>query len=46
MALGEVKVRSAKPEVKAYKLTDGEGMVLMVYPSKGAAFCTLVRSGF
>ncbi|MCQ0216319.1 DUF4102 domain-containing protein, partial [Escherichia coli] len=27
MALSDVKVRSAKPEAKAYKLTDGEGMV-------------------
>ncbi|MCV5657305.1 DUF4102 domain-containing protein, partial [Escherichia coli] len=25
MALSDVKVRSAKPEAKAYKLTDGEG---------------------
>ncbi|MBC1057718.1 DUF4102 domain-containing protein [Escherichia coli] len=30
MALSDVKVRSAKPEAKAYKLTDGEGMVLLV----------------
>ncbi len=27
MALSDVKVRSAKPEAKAYKLTDGDGMV-------------------
>ncbi len=27
MALSDVKVRSAKPEAKVYKLTDGEGMV-------------------
>ncbi|SCX57235.1 hypothetical protein SAMN02927897_03488 [Kosakonia sacchari] len=27
MALSDVKVRSAKPEAKAYKLADGEGMV-------------------
>ncbi|MGF2253258.1 antirestriction protein [Yersinia ruckeri] len=27
-----MKVRSAKPEAKAYKLTDGEGMVLLVHP--------------
>ncbi len=27
MALSDVKVRTAKPEAKAYKLTDGEGMV-------------------
>jgi len=32
MALSDVKVRSAKPEAKAYKLTDGEGMVLLVHP--------------
>lgn len=30
MPLTDVKVRSAKPEDKAYKLTDGEGMHLMV----------------
>lgn len=29
MALSDVKVRSAKPEAKAYKLTDGDGMVLL-----------------
>ena len=33
MALSGVKVRSAKPEAKAYKLTDGEGMVLLVHPN-------------
>lgn len=33
MALSDVKVRSAKPEAKAYKLTDGEGMVLLVHPN-------------
>lgn len=26
-----MKVRSAKPEAKTYKLTDGEGMVLLVH---------------
>lgn len=31
MALSDVKVRSAKPEAKAYKLTDGDGMVLLVH---------------
>jgi len=31
MALSDVKVRSAKPEEKAYKLTDGDGMVLLVH---------------
>lgn len=33
MALSDVKVRTAKPEVKAYKLTDGDGMVLLVHPN-------------
>ncbi len=33
MALSDVKVRSAKPEAKAYKLTDGDGMVLLVHPT-------------
>ncbi len=33
MALSDVKVRSAKPEAKAWKLTDGDGMVLLVHPN-------------
>lgn len=33
MALRDVKVRSAKPEAKAYKLADGDGMVLLVHPN-------------
>ncbi|MCL6327482.1 tyrosine-type recombinase/integrase [Pectobacterium polaris] len=33
MPLTDVKVRSAKSEDKAYKLTDGEGMHLMVHPN-------------
>ena len=33
MALRDVKVRTAKPEEKAYKLTDGDGMVLLVHPN-------------
>ncbi len=33
MALSDVKVRSAKPDEKVYKLTDGEGMVLLVHPN-------------
>lgn len=33
MALTDVKVRSAKPTEKAFKLTDGEGMHLMVHPN-------------
>lgn len=33
MALSDVKIRSAKSEARAYKLTDGEGMVLLVHPT-------------
>ncbi|PHI28980.1 tyrosine-type recombinase/integrase [Budvicia aquatica] len=33
MALTDIKVRSAKPEDKAYKLTDGDGMFLLVHPN-------------
>lgn len=33
MALSDVGVRSAKPEAKPYKLTDGDGMVLLVPPN-------------
>ena len=33
MALSDVKVRSAKPEAKADKLTGGEGMVSLVHPN-------------
>jgi len=29
MALSDVKVRTAKPEAKAYKLTEGDGMGLL-----------------
>lgn len=33
MALSDVKVCSAKPEAKAYKLADGDGMILLVHPN-------------
>ncbi|MDQ7970552.1 MAG: integrase arm-type DNA-binding domain-containing protein [Oxalicibacterium faecigallinarum] len=33
MALSDIKIRSAKPSEKQYKLTDGEGMHLLVHPS-------------
>jgi integrase len=33
MALSDVKVRNAKPQAKPYKITDGEGMFLLVTPS-------------
>jgi len=33
MALTDVKVRNAKPQAKPYKISDGEGMFLLVTPS-------------
>lgn len=33
MALTDIKIRSAKPEAKAYKLTDGDGMFLLIHPN-------------
>ncbi|MCV5244992.1 Arm DNA-binding domain-containing protein, partial [Escherichia coli] len=33
MALTEVKVRNAKPTEKPVKLTDGDGMHLLVHPT-------------
>jgi len=33
VALTEVRIRSAKPEAKPYKLTDGHGLFLLVGPS-------------
>lgn len=33
MALSDIKVRSAKPERKAYKLTDGDGAFLLIHPN-------------
>lgn len=35
MALTDVKVRTAKPKEKPYKLTDGEGLFLLVTPAGG-----------
>ena len=35
MPLSDVKIRNAKPETKPYKLTDGEGMFLLVHPNGG-----------
>ena len=31
--LTELKIKHSKPEEKQYKLTDGEGMYLRVYPN-------------
>ena len=33
MALTNTQVKNAKPKTKAYKLTDGEGMYLLVNPN-------------
>jgi hypothetical protein len=33
MSLSDAKVRNAKPQTKPYKITDGEGMFLLVAPS-------------
>lgn len=33
MALSDLKARRAKPEDKAFKLTDGEGIALLVQPN-------------
>lgn len=33
MALTDVKVRTAKPEVKEYQLSDGDGMSLLIHPN-------------
>lgn len=43
MALRDVKVRSAKPEAKAYKLTNGDGMVLLVHPNGSKYWCLSYR---
>ncbi|MEY0256115.1 Arm DNA-binding domain-containing protein, partial [Morganella morganii] len=40
MALTDVKVRTAKPADKGYKLTDGEGMHLYVH-SNGSKYWRL-----
>lgn len=34
MVLTDMKVRSAKPEEKAYKLTDGNGLFLLIHPNE------------
>lgn len=33
MPLSDAKIRNAKPQAKSYKLTDGEGMFLLVHPN-------------
>lgn len=44
MALSDVKVRTAKPEAKVYKLTDGEGVVLLVHPNHEICLYPLKQS--
>jgi hypothetical protein len=36
MGLTDTRVRNVKPEAKAYKLSDGGGMYLLVKPDVGA----------
>ncbi len=45
MALSDVKVRSAKSEAKAYKLTDGDGIVLLVHSNGYKYWRFRYRSG-
>lgn len=35
MPLSDIKIRNAKPKEKPYKLTDGEGLFLLITPSGG-----------
>lgn len=35
MSLSDAKVRNAKPKAKPYKISDGEGMFLLVHPTGG-----------
>ena len=39
MALSDAKVRNAKPQAKPYKITDGEGMFLLVTPCSCRVVC-------
>ena len=45
MALSYVKVRAAQPEIKVYKLADGEGMVLLVHPNDSKYWSLRYRFG-
>ena len=42
MALTDIKVRTAKPTDRQYKLTDGSGMHLLVHPN-GSRYLPLWR---
>ncbi|SLM61596.1 MULTISPECIES: tyrosine-type recombinase/integrase [Dickeya] len=45
MALTDIKVRTAKPSDKQYKLTDGNGMHLLVHPNGSKYWCLQYRFG-
>ena len=45
MALTDIQVKTAKPKVKDYKLTDGEGMFLLVASSGGKRWRLKYRFG-
>lgn len=44
MALSDVKVRTAKPEEKAYKLTDGDGIVCWFTRTVQSIVCYVIAS--
>ncbi len=45
MLLSETKVRNAKSESKSYKLTDGDGMFLLVHSNGGKYWRLRYRFG-
>lgn len=45
MALSEAAIRAARPKEKAYKLTDGRGLVLLIDPSGGRWWRLRYRHG-
>jgi hypothetical protein len=45
MPLSDAKIRNASPKSKPYKLTDGEGMFLLVHPNGGKYWRLKYRFG-
>ena len=45
MPLSDAKIRNAKPKTKPYKLTDGEGMFVLVHPNGGKYWRIKYRFG-
>jgi len=43
MFLTDVKVRNAKPKSKPYKLSDGDGMFLLIQPTGSKYWCLKYR---